>query len=155
MLIGPVFKCYLNTRQQVHFNTGQMDAILFSFVLIRYSNRVTDTQGYSIQGWEKFFVPDFNKPPYLLRSQGDNLLSTCVLLRTQQYPVNTTYNKISIKAQGSRIVHSLFSVQSCSSLRIVPNKEVESPVTRQYFIRRLSLFFSLSGISVVCMSVQT
>ena len=36
------------------------------------SDRVTDTQGYSVYGWVKFFVPDFNKLPYLLRSQGDN-----------------------------------------------------------------------------------
>ena len=34
--------------------------------------RVTDTQGYSEYEWVKFFVPDFNKLPYLLHSQGDN-----------------------------------------------------------------------------------
>ena len=36
------------------------------------SHRVTDTQGYSVYGWVKFFVPDFNKLPYSLCSQGDN-----------------------------------------------------------------------------------
>ena len=35
------------------------------------SDRVTDTQGSSVYGWAKFFVPDFNKLPYSLRSQGD------------------------------------------------------------------------------------
>ena len=35
------------------------------------SDRVTDTQGYSVYGWVKFFVPDFNKLPYSLRSLGD------------------------------------------------------------------------------------
>ena len=32
---GLVFKCHLNTRQPNHLNTGQTDAILFSFVLVR------------------------------------------------------------------------------------------------------------------------
>ena len=36
------------------------------------SHRVTDTQGYSVYGWVKFFVPDFNKLPFSLRSQGDH-----------------------------------------------------------------------------------
>ena len=30
------------------------------------------TQGYPVYGGVKFFVPDFNKLPYLLCSQGDN-----------------------------------------------------------------------------------
>ena len=38
------------------------------------SDRVTDTKGYSVYGWMKFFVPDFNKLPYSLRSRGDNKL---------------------------------------------------------------------------------
>ena len=37
------------------------------------SHRVTDTHGYSVYGWVKFFVPDFNNFPYSLRSQGDKL----------------------------------------------------------------------------------
>ena len=32
---------------------------------------MTDTQGYSVYGWVKFFVPDFNKLPYSLPLQGD------------------------------------------------------------------------------------
>ena len=39
---------------------------------------MTDTQGYSVYRWVKFFVPDFNKLPYLLRSQGDNIKVTLV-----------------------------------------------------------------------------
>ena len=35
---GQVFKCHLNTGQLNHLNTGQMDAILFSYVLVPYSN---------------------------------------------------------------------------------------------------------------------
>ena len=35
------------------------------------SYRVTDTQGYSVYGWVKFFVPDFNKLPLSLCSQVD------------------------------------------------------------------------------------
>ena len=35
---GLVFECHLNTGQPNHLNTGQMDAILFSFVLVQYSN---------------------------------------------------------------------------------------------------------------------
>ena len=33
---GPVFKCHLNTGQPKHLKTGQMDAILFSYVLVWY-----------------------------------------------------------------------------------------------------------------------
>ena len=33
---GPVFKCHLNTGQPDNFNIKQMDAILFSYVLVRY-----------------------------------------------------------------------------------------------------------------------
>ena len=36
------------------------------------SYRVTDTQGYPVYGWVKFFVPDFNKLPYSLGSQRNN-----------------------------------------------------------------------------------
>ena len=35
---GPVFECHLNTGQPNHFKTGQMDAFLFSYVLVRYLN---------------------------------------------------------------------------------------------------------------------
>ena len=35
---GLEFKCHLNTRQPNHLNTGQMNAILFSYVLVWYSN---------------------------------------------------------------------------------------------------------------------
>ena len=49
---------------------------------MQYNNglRVTDTQGYSVYGWVKFFVPDFIKLPYSLRLQGDN----CVCLNTRK-----------------------------------------------------------------------
>ena len=36
------------------------------------SDRVTDTQGYSVYGWATFFVPYFNTLPFLLCSQGNN-----------------------------------------------------------------------------------
>ena len=39
------------------------------------SHRVTDTQGYSVYRWVKFFLPDFNKLPFLLGSQGDKTLN--------------------------------------------------------------------------------
>ena len=39
-------------------------------------HRVRDTQGYSVNGWVKFFLPDFNKLPYSLRSQGDKLFNS-------------------------------------------------------------------------------
>ena len=35
------------------------------------SYRVTDAQGYSVYRWVKFFVPDFKKLLYSLRSQRD------------------------------------------------------------------------------------
>ena len=35
---GLVFKCHLNTGQPHHLKTGQIDAILFSYVLVLYSN---------------------------------------------------------------------------------------------------------------------
>ena len=35
---GQVFNYHLNTRQPDHLNTRQMDAILFSYVLVLYSN---------------------------------------------------------------------------------------------------------------------
>ena len=37
MPYGPFFECHLNTGHPNHLNTGQqMDAILFSYVLVRY-----------------------------------------------------------------------------------------------------------------------
>ena len=41
-------------------------------IFMKKFDRVTDTQGYSVYGWVKFVVPDFNKLPYSLRLQGDN-----------------------------------------------------------------------------------
>ena len=35
---GPILECHLNTGEQHHLNYGQMDAILFSSVLVQYSN---------------------------------------------------------------------------------------------------------------------
>ena len=35
---GPVFECHLNTGQPDHLNAEQMDAILFSYELVQYSN---------------------------------------------------------------------------------------------------------------------
>ena len=35
---GLVFKCHLNTVQPNYLNTRQMDAILFIYVLVEYSN---------------------------------------------------------------------------------------------------------------------
>ena len=37
------FECHLNTRQPNHLNTRQMDAILFSYVLVRFSNGGSST----------------------------------------------------------------------------------------------------------------
>ena len=38
-----VFKCHLHTRQPDHLNTGQMDTILFNYVLVGYSNGWSST----------------------------------------------------------------------------------------------------------------
>ena len=38
-----VFKCHLNTRQPDYLNTRQMEAILFSYVLVRYLNGWSST----------------------------------------------------------------------------------------------------------------
>ena len=35
---GTVFDCHLNTGQPNHLKTRQMDPILFSYVLVQYSN---------------------------------------------------------------------------------------------------------------------
>ena len=40
---GPEFKCHLNTQQPNHLNTGQMNAILFSYELVRYSSGQSST----------------------------------------------------------------------------------------------------------------
>ena len=40
---GPVFECYLNTGQPDHLNTGQMDTILYSYVLVQYLNGQSST----------------------------------------------------------------------------------------------------------------
>ena len=40
---GQVLECHMNTRWPDHLNTGQMGAILFSFVLVRYSNGPSST----------------------------------------------------------------------------------------------------------------
>ena len=40
---GLVFECHLNTGQPNHLNTAQMDAILFSYVLVWYSNDWSST----------------------------------------------------------------------------------------------------------------
>ena len=39
-----LFKCHLNTRQPDHLNTGQMDALSFSYVLVPYSNGWSSTK---------------------------------------------------------------------------------------------------------------
>ena len=41
---SPVFECHLNTGQPNHLNARQMDAILFSYVLILYSSGQSSTQ---------------------------------------------------------------------------------------------------------------
>ena len=38
-----VFECHLNTEQPNHLNTGLMDAILFSYVLVQYLNGWSST----------------------------------------------------------------------------------------------------------------
>ena len=42
---GPVFECHLNTGQQHHLNSGHMDTVLFSNVLVQYLNGQSRTQG--------------------------------------------------------------------------------------------------------------
>ena len=41
---GLVFERHLNAGQPNHFNTGQMDAILFSCVLVQYLNGLSSTK---------------------------------------------------------------------------------------------------------------
>ena len=41
---GPAFERHLNTGQLYHLNIGQMDAILFSYVLGWYLNGWSSTQ---------------------------------------------------------------------------------------------------------------
>ena len=41
---SPVFKCHFKTKQPNLLNTGQMDPILFSYVLVRYFNGHCSTQ---------------------------------------------------------------------------------------------------------------
>ena len=40
---GPALQCHLNTGQPDHLKTGQMDAILFSYILVWYSNVQSST----------------------------------------------------------------------------------------------------------------
>ena len=40
---GLVFECHLNTGQPNHLNTGQMDNIIFSYVLVWYLNGRSST----------------------------------------------------------------------------------------------------------------
>ena len=49
---GLVFKCHLNTGQPNHLNTGQMDAILFSYILVWNS----DPHCIEIMAACKFFL---------------------------------------------------------------------------------------------------
>ena len=51
---GLVFECYLNTRQPKHLNTGQMDAILFSYLLVCYRQllfEIEQENTFVIQPW--------------------------------------------------------------------------------------------------------
>ena len=41
---SPVFECHLNTGQPDHLSTKQMDTILFSYVLVWYSNGWSSTK---------------------------------------------------------------------------------------------------------------
>ena len=59
---GQVFECYLNTGQPNHLNTGQMDAILFSYVLVQYSNGWSSTQ--DITHILTILNPNFKKVRY-------------------------------------------------------------------------------------------
>ena len=51
----PVFKCHLNTGQpnhwikKPHWNTIQLDAILFSYMLVQYSNGLLSTQDIALK----------------------------------------------------------------------------------------------------------
>ena len=45
---GLVFECHLNTVKPNHLNNGQMDAILFSYVLVQYSNGQSSTQDIAL-----------------------------------------------------------------------------------------------------------
>ena len=75
------------------------------------SHRVTDTQGYSVYGWVKFFVPDFNKLPYSLRSQGDNspprFCESKIILSVLQ--INWLSSKIKAKRVEQSILFENFS----------------------------------------------
>ena len=44
MPTGPVFECHLNTGQPNHLNMRQMHAILFSYILVGFSNGWSSTQ---------------------------------------------------------------------------------------------------------------
>ena len=46
---GPIFKCQLNSGQPNHLNTGQMDTILFSYVMVQYSNGRSNSEVSDIQ----------------------------------------------------------------------------------------------------------
>ena len=45
---GLVSECHLNTGQPNHLNTGQMDAILFSYVLVQYLNGWSSTDDIAL-----------------------------------------------------------------------------------------------------------
>ena len=64
-------------------NGASLDRFIGHRVTELQSHQVTDTQGYSVYGWVKFFVPGFNKLPYLLCSQGDNAKSTKIRAYSQ------------------------------------------------------------------------
>ena len=77
--IGHTIYAYISKNiskvQWVEISLNQQTALELHSSYWPQSHRVTDTQGYSVYGWVKFFVPDFNKLPYSLCSQRDNKMS--------------------------------------------------------------------------------
>ena len=53
----PVFECHLITGQPNHLNTGQIDLILFSYVLVWYLNERSST--YNILDRPTIWYPNF------------------------------------------------------------------------------------------------
>ena len=61
---GLVFKCHLNMGQPNELNTIQMDAILFSYVMVWYSNGRPSTQDIPIDRpfeYQTICNPNFKK----------------------------------------------------------------------------------------------
>ena len=98
------------------------------------SYRVTDTQGYSVYGWVKFFVPDFNKLPYSLRSQGDNNLMIFKYLKW------FAFDKTTISRQCAASLKPFWRLKVKSD----PNMTYVWSVTGNLILKFSSYFFMFS-----------